>query len=195
MDPPTPAWPSPNLVEPLRPTVEPETKRVRRNGIASSCEPCRKSKLACNHELPCSRCTRGRKECYYHPSPMSRTGNATSNSPALSALPLPPPLPPPSKEPLVPSTPEKASSTRNAFEPPRTKVGQVLLHQTPSAHLLLTTFSRKDMEKNQGNGVHRSQLLLALVLSRVLAVRAIPTALWLTLKPQMTFSPFNPHCS
>ena len=82
---------------------EPEPKRVRRNGIASSCEPCRKSKLACNHELPCSRCTKGRKDCYYHPNPMSRS-NGPTDTPTLPAAATPPV--PPVKESFNASTPD-----------------------------------------------------------------------------------------
>ena len=99
---------APNLSP--RHSDEPEVKRVRRNGIASSCEPCRKSKLACNHELPCSRCVRGRKECHYHPNPMSRT-NGTISSPA------PPLSNPPPKEPIIPGTPEtKRTASRLSFQ-------------------------------------------------------------------------------
>lgn len=54
-------------------SYEPRT-RVRRNGLAASCENCRKSKISCSHGLPCQRCARDDKECYYHPSPMSRGG-------------------------------------------------------------------------------------------------------------------------
>lgn len=46
--------------------------RLRRNGQRQSCEPCRLSKLRCDHESPCSRCVRRNKTCYFHPAPMSR---------------------------------------------------------------------------------------------------------------------------
>jgi hypothetical protein len=47
--------------------------RYRRNGKLQACEPCRKSKLRCDHGEPCSRCLRRRgRECYYHPNPLSR---------------------------------------------------------------------------------------------------------------------------
>ncbi|KAL7917219.1 hypothetical protein ACQKWADRAFT_307332 [Trichoderma austrokoningii] len=48
---------------------------VRRNGQLSSCEPCRKSKLRCDHGRPrCARCARRRltEQCFYHPAPMAR---------------------------------------------------------------------------------------------------------------------------
>ncbi|PYH92809.1 hypothetical protein BO71DRAFT_442182 [Aspergillus ellipticus CBS 707.79] len=47
---------------------------LRRNGLLSSCEPCRKSKLRCDHRYPiCTRCIRTHKQdrCVYRPSPMS----------------------------------------------------------------------------------------------------------------------------
>lgn len=52
------------------------TDRVRRNGQLSACEPCRKSKLRCDHGRPvCGRCVRRRlseQQCLYHPAPMAR---------------------------------------------------------------------------------------------------------------------------
>ncbi|KAJ5246293.1 hypothetical protein N7468_001276 [Penicillium chermesinum] len=52
------------------------TDRVRRNGQLSSCEPCRKSKLRCDHKRPiCGRCARRRlseQQCHYHPAPMAK---------------------------------------------------------------------------------------------------------------------------
>ncbi|KAJ5641240.1 hypothetical protein N7490_005240 [Penicillium lividum] len=48
---------------------------TRRNGQLWSCEPCRKSKLRCDHATPvCGRCTRRDKQnlCVYHPSPLTR---------------------------------------------------------------------------------------------------------------------------
>ncbi|KAL6886771.1 hypothetical protein GGI43DRAFT_418340 [Trichoderma evansii] len=52
------------------------TDRVRRNGQLSACEPCRKSKLRCDHSRPvCGRCARRRlseQQCHYHPAPMAK---------------------------------------------------------------------------------------------------------------------------
>jgi hypothetical protein len=48
---------------------------VRRNGKLLSCEPCRKSKLRCDHLMPsCARCQRRgiASQCIYHPAPMTR---------------------------------------------------------------------------------------------------------------------------
>ena len=49
---------------------------LRRNGKKASCEPCRKSKLACDHMRPiCGRCQRRRApdRCIYHPAPMTNS--------------------------------------------------------------------------------------------------------------------------
>ncbi|KAF3055355.1 hypothetical protein CFAM422_013166 [Trichoderma lentiforme] len=62
---------------------------VRRNGQLSSCEPCRKSKLRCDHGRPrCARCTRRRltEQCFYHPAPMAR--RQRSESPDATQRPL-----------------------------------------------------------------------------------------------------------
>ncbi|CAG8230804.1 unnamed protein product [Penicillium salamii] len=46
----------------------------RRNGQLSSCEPCRTSKLRCDHTSPrCGRCERRSLRCVYHPAPLTRT--------------------------------------------------------------------------------------------------------------------------
>ncbi|OQE12665.1 hypothetical protein PENVUL_c001G03220 [Penicillium vulpinum] len=47
----------------------------RRNGRLSSCEPCRKSKLRCDHQSPiCGRCLcHGQADrCFYHPAPLTQ---------------------------------------------------------------------------------------------------------------------------
>lgn len=48
--------------------------KYRRNRKMQSCEPCRKLKVACDHSIPCGRCTRTRRvdKCYYHPNPLTR---------------------------------------------------------------------------------------------------------------------------
>ncbi|KAL4777973.1 hypothetical protein BJX76DRAFT_180889 [Aspergillus varians] len=48
---------------------------IRRNGLLQSCEPCRKSKLKCDHGRPvCGRCIAKSitQRCFYHPAPMTR---------------------------------------------------------------------------------------------------------------------------
>ncbi|KAL2868408.1 putative C6 transcription factor [Aspergillus lucknowensis] len=50
---------------------------VRRNGLLQSCEPCRKSKLKCDHGRPvCGRCIAKNRiqVCFYHPAPMTKQG-------------------------------------------------------------------------------------------------------------------------
>lgn len=47
----------------------------RRNGKLPSCEPCRKSKLRCDHKSPvCDRCIKRDQatQCFYHPAPLTR---------------------------------------------------------------------------------------------------------------------------
>ena len=49
---------------------------LRRNGTRSSCEPCRKAKVKCDHRSPfCQRCqARGiSASCVYHPNPLTRS--------------------------------------------------------------------------------------------------------------------------
>ncbi|KAH8702479.1 putative C6 transcription factor [Talaromyces proteolyticus] len=58
--------------------------RTRRNGTLQSCEPCRKSKLKCDHVTPvCGRCMAKdiAHKCFYHPSPMTR------KTPGIGAVP------------------------------------------------------------------------------------------------------------
>ncbi|KAJ5249597.1 hypothetical protein N7489_000007 [Penicillium chrysogenum] len=46
----------------------------RRNGQLSSCEPCRTSKLRCDHTSPiCGRCERRGLHCTYHPAPLTQS--------------------------------------------------------------------------------------------------------------------------
>ncbi|KAJ6015273.1 hypothetical protein N7540_009864 [Penicillium herquei] len=56
---------------------------LRKNGLPSSCEPCRNSKLRCDHQLPtCGRCARKKKseQCVYRPSIKAVDEFRTSNS-------------------------------------------------------------------------------------------------------------------
>lgn len=56
-------------------TSDKMTDRVRRNGQLSSCEPCRRSKLRCDHSRPqCARCIKRKltHQCVYHPAPMAQ---------------------------------------------------------------------------------------------------------------------------
>ncbi|KAJ5659173.1 hypothetical protein N7507_005624 [Penicillium longicatenatum] len=68
----------------------------RRNGFLSSCEPCRRSKLRCDHQVPiCGRCRRTRKAdtCVYRPNltttaPSATKSTNTGRSPTSESLPL-----------------------------------------------------------------------------------------------------------
>ncbi|KAL2808410.1 hypothetical protein BJX63DRAFT_424636 [Aspergillus granulosus] len=57
---------------------------VRRNGLLQSCEPCRKSKLKCDHGRPvCGRCiAKNRTQgCFYHPAPMTKQASLSQARP------------------------------------------------------------------------------------------------------------------
>lgn len=77
------------------------TDRVRRNGQLSACEPCRKSKLRCDHSRPiCGRCARRRRteqQCHYHPAPTAKLATPRSDRETTD-------------QPEVPRSVERASS-------------------------------------------------------------------------------------
>ncbi|KAI0017804.1 hypothetical protein F4780DRAFT_772083 [Xylariomycetidae sp. FL0641] len=65
------------------------TGKYRRNGKLQSCEPCRKSKLRCDHVVPtCQRCIRRNcaSKCIYHPGPLTKSRQTRPND----AVPLTP---------------------------------------------------------------------------------------------------------
>lgn len=70
------------------PNSTPDSKMssLRRNGLLSSCEPCRRSKLKCDHTIPCGRCRRRKRptQCVYHPAPMTRLLSEDQDSPAIN---------------------------------------------------------------------------------------------------------------
>jgi len=75
-----------HLQSPTTPAGQTLTGKYRRNGKLQSCEPCRISKLRCDHVVPyCGRCVkRGRAEqCVYHPGPLTQqvSCNITLNFP------------------------------------------------------------------------------------------------------------------
>ncbi len=56
---------------------------LRRNGTPQSCEPCRKSKLGCDHALPnCERCIQRKIQhrCVYHPAPLTKKATSTEDA-------------------------------------------------------------------------------------------------------------------
>ncbi|KAF2159310.1 hypothetical protein M409DRAFT_30187 [Zasmidium cellare ATCC 36951] len=62
----------------------------RRNGKVAACEPCRKSKSRCDHvQDVCGPCTRRgiQTQCYYHPSPLTRTKFSLYQNPNLADSP------------------------------------------------------------------------------------------------------------
>ncbi|PSS05238.1 hypothetical protein BD289DRAFT_449101 [Coniella lustricola] len=76
------------------------TEKYRRNGKLQSCEPCRRSKLRCDHVVPaCGRCVKRGKvgHCFYHPNPLTRKRVASPHHP--------PPPPAPSVEAVVDASP------------------------------------------------------------------------------------------
>ncbi len=78
----------------------------RRNGKEQACEPCRLTKIACDHSLPvCHRCIRRKvpSKCVYLPAPMTRPGPdyRTRSEPASSLITLPPTPSPDSSSPVT----------------------------------------------------------------------------------------------
>ena len=71
----------------------PAVPAYRRNGKIPSCEPCRISKLRCDHERPtCRRCRQRQKQCIYHPAPMTKSRSSDgASSPTFRVNTRPPP--------------------------------------------------------------------------------------------------------
>ncbi|KAH9901718.1 hypothetical protein F4778DRAFT_123500 [Xylariomycetidae sp. FL2044] len=64
------------------------TGKYRRNGKLQSCEPCRKSKLKCDHLVPsCRRCVRRGivDKCVYHPNPLTQSRKPRQRTPLTSS--------------------------------------------------------------------------------------------------------------
>ncbi|KAI0439921.1 hypothetical protein F4803DRAFT_529449 [Xylaria telfairii] len=62
--------------------------KYRRNGKLQSCEPCRKSKLRCDHVVPiCSRCVKRKcgEKCVYHPNPLTKKRQTAEKGPLTPA--------------------------------------------------------------------------------------------------------------
>lgn len=86
----------------------------RRNGKLQSCEPCRKSKLRCDHLMPvCGRCSHRKKadQCVYHPAPLTRSKDSLSSRASRSpTIPKPPTsYPTDAQRPSIVSRPESVN--------------------------------------------------------------------------------------
>ena len=106
--------------------LQPTVPTLRRNGKVASCEPCRRSKLSCDHATPvCGRCQRRRvpDRCVYHPAPMankttqrrpslhgsgSSNGNRSSAQSSESIMTTPESFREPAANEQTPSTPSTA---------------------------------------------------------------------------------------
>ncbi|KAJ5775870.1 uncharacterized protein N7511_000881 [Penicillium nucicola] len=76
-------------LESLSKSLAMSTSSRRRNRSLASCEPCRKSKIRCDHRKPiCASCQRRglHSQCWYHPAPLTK--QQTSQEPTLSTPPL-----------------------------------------------------------------------------------------------------------
>ncbi|KAI1631806.1 hypothetical protein F4809DRAFT_630663 [Biscogniauxia mediterranea] len=115
------------------------TGKYRRNGKLQSCEPCRKSKLKCDHVVPtCRRCIRRRcaDRCVYHPSPLSK-GNRLRNEVSLTPLTLGNDERIPDAIPSV-ELPESHNGVTADTPLPRTFESRARLHRAASAPPLHT---------------------------------------------------------
>ncbi|KAJ5249133.1 hypothetical protein N7468_000584 [Penicillium chermesinum] len=88
---------------------------LRRNGLPSSCEPCRKSKLRCDHQFPvCERCIRTKKadRCTYRLSPSTSTPSRKRVSKAPLVTSTPGSKPDATMIPLESSRPDRPAAKR-----------------------------------------------------------------------------------
>ncbi|KAI0906332.1 hypothetical protein F4823DRAFT_607750 [Ustulina deusta] len=90
-------------------------RNYRRNGKLQSCEPCRKSKLRCDHVVPtCSRCVRRKRvdKCVYHPNPLTKDRQAKEKAlptPATTVNEEASPVPLPTIESSEPNSPNSSN--------------------------------------------------------------------------------------
>lgn len=98
-------------------TVQPSQNSARRkNGKDASCEPCRKSKIRCDHARPiCSRCRQRslHSQCFYHPAPLSRR-KVSSNPKAIEDAAISTPINQPAAPTLTPATETTSRPTDGA---------------------------------------------------------------------------------
>ncbi|KAI0517433.1 hypothetical protein F5B22DRAFT_602919 [Xylaria bambusicola] len=110
-------------------------RTYRRNGKLQSCEPCRKSKLRCDHVVPtCSRCVRRKctDKCVYHPNPLTKKRQTTERplpTPATTINEDLSPAPLPTIESSEPSSPHSPTSLGyRIFEESQLESQEVPLH-------------------------------------------------------------------
>ncbi|OTA53083.1 hypothetical protein K449DRAFT_224302 [Hypoxylon sp. EC38] len=85
--------------------------------LSRSCEPCRRSKLRCDHVVPtCGRCIKRRcaDRCIYHPSPLTQNRRRGANTPSI---------------PLTPTTGEGLGDAIQSIETPSTEPPNYLTPQ------------------------------------------------------------------
>ncbi|KAI1398498.1 hypothetical protein F4819DRAFT_28264 [Hypoxylon fuscum] len=95
------------------------TGKYRRNGKLQSCEPCRRSKLRCDHVIPaCGRCVRRRcaDQCIYHPNPLTQSRRTSE---------IVPPTP------VTSTNDEDSVFIAQSIETPRAEFASVIASQTP----------------------------------------------------------------
>lgn len=66
-----------------------QNRLLRRNGKPQSCEPCRKTKVKCDHGLPiCGRCIQRKIQhrCEYHPAPMTQQSSINTLEPHVQQI-------------------------------------------------------------------------------------------------------------
>ena len=119
------------------------SSRLRKNGRLQSCEPCRKSKLRCDHAQPvCGRCAlrKRREQCVYHPAPLTRLPGtprrAASASPGQAIGDAgPTPTPASAQAPLFtqpgPPPDHRASISTSNFPSPQLRRPSEPAHATP----------------------------------------------------------------
>ncbi|KAL4945160.1 hypothetical protein BDV06DRAFT_47990 [Aspergillus oleicola] len=102
---------------------------IRRNGLLQSCEPCRKSKLKCDHTRPvCGRCSAKNivQRCFYHPAPMTKQDT---------------PQRPPTKRPRAESANNSVSPSSAPASAPQYALGVTERPSTTPGYLGSTSFS------------------------------------------------------
>ncbi|KAI0398101.1 hypothetical protein F5Y17DRAFT_464304 [Xylariaceae sp. FL0594] len=135
--------------------------KYRRNGKLQSCEPCRKSKLRCDHVVPtCNRCVRRKcaDKCVYHPNPLTKSRQTAEEEPLTPSTTTTiatgetPPVPVPSVESPDPSPPAQTSTVvpRSARRKQASSQAQAQAQQVPPQ--LSRAASEPPLPSHQCNG-------------------------------------------